>query len=96
MGSSRTPAGSDERKLELAAEDTLPDATPWRLDDAAAYDAARDVVIERVAELAAADDIAMATKVAGAARRVDGFDRDALDQVLESIASWLPPGEVSR
>lgn len=53
------------------------DVPAWLLDDAAAYDAARDAACSRAAELLAGGEFSLASAALRSGWGADGFDRDA-------------------
>lgn len=68
-------------------------ATPaWMSDDAAAYDALRDVAAVLVGRALAAGDTARAAAIGRSLGPADAFDRAALDSITVDLVSRLSEG----
>ncbi|WP_448255965.1 hypothetical protein [Microbacterium aurum] len=74
----------------------MPDVPAWLFDDAAAYDAMRDVAADAAATRASAGDIAAAQQLTGLAFSVEPFIRPQVDEHTASLATHHSAAGESR
>lgn len=65
----------------------MPEVPPWRLDDAAAYDAMREAATLVASRLAAAGNVEAASGVLREAATIDAFDRAEVDGLHRRLAN---------